>query len=431
MAFPLLRLRPGGPRRPGRPRRRRAAALLLVLATGLLGGCRWLPQPPVNLQVTISVAGNDRLSQLSLRRLASQMADDFMRANPGVYMHLRFLPEAELLPALRTRSSLGAGPDLVIAGGSSTDALFREGLIRPPSIPLSRLYPLHLRFLASFRKPGGFAAIPFLVQPPLACYDRRRLQQAPARLDDLPRLAAAGRRIGLSLTPTELLWTSSGFGAQEPMLRLMAPTPERVVLSPAERQAMTSWLQWLYRANVEPNLQFMESANQLVERFESGSLDWISCPGTAISRLRRALGSNLQVSPLPAGVDGKPSQPLARLLLFGFGRDSNAGERRAAEKFALFALNDYSQSNLMVRALGNMPVNGNVIVPVKEVPDLGPLEASLSHSVVLDFRGGIGLARQAEPLRQLLKETVYGESSADAVLEGIQALGQSTRSTTP
>jgi ABC-type glycerol-3-phosphate transport system substrate-binding protein len=414
-----------------RRRRRWSAPLLLALVTALLGGCRWLPQPPVNLQVTISVAGNDRVSQLSLRRLASQMADDYMRANPGVNLHLRFLPEAELLPALRARSSLGAGPDLVIAGGSSTYELFREGLIRPPSIPQSRLYPLHLRFLPSFRQPEGFAAIPFLVQPPLACYDRRRVQQAPTRIDDLPRLAAAGRRLGLSLTPTELLWTTSGFGAQQPLLRLMSPTPERVELSAEERQAMTRWLEWLYRANVQPNLQFMESSTQLVERLEAGSLDWISCPGTAISRLRKTLGSNLQISILPAGMDGKPSQPLARLLLLGFGRDSNAAERRFAEKFALFVLNDYSQNNLMVRALGSMPVNGNVIVPVKEVPDLAPLEASLSHSVVLDFRGGIGLARQAEPLRQLLKETVYGDTAPAAVIEGIQALGQSTRSSRP
>jgi ABC-type glycerol-3-phosphate transport system substrate-binding protein len=414
-----------------RRRRRWSAPLLLALVTALLGGCRWLPQPPVNLQVTISIAGNDRVSQLSLRRLASAMVSDYMAVNPGVTLHLRFLPEADVLPALRARSSLGAGPDLVIAGASPTHALFREGLLRPPAIPLSRLAPFRLRFLSSFLQPEGLAAIPMLVQPVLACHDRRRIQQLPVRLDDLPRLAASGHRIGLSLTATELLWTTSGFEAQQPLLRLMAPTPERVVLSEPERQGLIRWLEWLYRANVEPNLQFMDNSELLLRRLETGSLDWISCPGTAISRLRQSMGANLGISTLPVGVDGQPSKPLARLVLLGFGRDSNAAERRAAEKFALFAINEYSQNNLMVRALGNMPVNGNVIVPVKEMPELDPLQISLDHSVVLDFRGGIGLARKADPLRNLLKETVYGQAAPEAVLAGIEDLGQSTRSAAP
>ena len=414
-----------------RHRRRWSAPLLLALVTGVLSGCRLLPQPPVNLQVAVSVSGGDHISRQSLRRLADQMAGDYMRANPGVNLHLRFLPEAGLLPALRDRSSLGAGPDLVIARVAPSHALAQEGLIRPVKIPEARLDPLQLRFLPSFRRGESQAVLPFLVQPELACYSKRRLPTPPARLSDLARLAAAGRHIGLPLTAEDLLWTSTGFDAEQPLLRLLAPTPTPPVLSGPERQAISRWLQWLYRVNVEPNLQFVDTTDQLVRRLESGSLDWISCPGTALARLRRAMGPDLAVAPLPATDAGKPSEPLARLLLLGFGRDSNAGERRAAEKFALFALNDYSQNNLMVRAPGNMPVNGNVIVPVKSSPEIAALDTSLQHSVVLDFRGGIGLTRHTEPLRQLLKQAVYGESTPDAVIEGIQALGQSTRSSTP
>lgn len=412
-------------------RRRWSAPLLLALVTALLGGCRWLPQPPVNLQVAVSVSGGDHISRQSLRRLADQMAGDYMRANPGVNLHLRFLPEAGLLPALRARSSLGAGPDLVIARVAPSHALAQEGLIRPVKIPPARLDPLQLRFLSDFRRGDSQAVLPFLVQPELACYSKRRLATPPARLGDLVRLAAAGRRIGLPLTAEDLLWTSTGFEAEQPLLRLLTLSPTPPVLSGTERQAIGRWLQWLYRVNVEPNLQFVDTTDQLVQRLESGSLDWISCPGTALARLRRAMGADLAVAPLPATDAGKPSEPLARLLLLGFGRDSNAGERRAAEKFALFALNDYSQNNLMVRAPGNMPVNGNVIVPVKASPELAALDTSLQHSVVLDFQGGIGLTRHSEPLRQLLKQAVYGESSPAAVIEGIQALGQSTRSSAP
>jgi hypothetical protein len=164
---------------------------------------------------------------------------------------------------------------------------------------------------------------------------------------------------------------------------------------------------------------------------ERGQLDWISCSSTAIERLKRRLGPHLGVSLLPTGRDGKPARPMARLQLLSFGRDSTPAQRQVATSFALFVLNDFSQSNLIGKAFGNMPVNQNVVVPVKDSPALAVMQASLDHSTVPTFREGVGLRRAIglrggteDPLVHLLKQAVYGEQSPEKVTEQIEELAR-------
>lgn len=390
------------------------------------GGCQRLP---VNLQVSISPgAGADRLSRESLNRLSTQMAQEFMQTNPGVHLHMRYISEAQVLDTLSARSSLGVGPDLMITRAAPAQALAQKGLSRPSELGPAQLAPLAIQYLPGFRQGNRYLALPFLVQPTLACYDRRRITGPPQRLDDVVTLAAAGRRMGLPLRFNELLWTATGFGADAPLIRMLdGDRGSRGVggsLDAADRRAALAWLQWLYRANVQPTLKFFDSGDELVQGLAAGQLDWISCNATAIRRLRRALGANLAVSALPKTNDGEPSRAFARLLLISFGRDSNREERRMAQKFALFALNDFSQTNLMERAIGNMPVNRNVIVPVKNVPELAAMQESLVSSIVPDFRTGVASVRLASPMSQLLKQTIYGDLTPAEALRQMEALAR-------
>jgi hypothetical protein len=391
----------------------------------LVGGCRGGMAPPENVQITIAPgAGGDRVASASLRQLAGQMVQEFMRVNPRVNLHFRYVPEGELLRNVGERSSLGAGPDLLITRVPAAFNLASRGYTSPVALTPSQLDPLQLQFLPSFRQGEGYAALPFLVQPSLACYDRRHLPSSPASLEQLVALAREGQRVGLSLELNELFWTATGFGAQQPLLTLFDPQTAAAQrqLEPQARARVLAWLSWLYRSNVIPSLIFVEDGDQLVRRLEQGQLDWISCNATAIGRLRKALGPNLAVSVLPQGLDAKASRPLANLLVLSFGTDSTASQRRVAERFALFALNDFSQNNLMTRAVGNMPVNQNVIVPVKDAPELAAMQRSLKDSIVLSFQEGVRMRELADPLSQLLKENVYGERSPEQVLAAIEAL---------
>jgi len=416
--------------RPIRLRARVGAGFGLAL---LVGGCQGGPKPPENLQVAIATgAGSDAVVRSSLQRLASQMAAEFMQNNPGTNLHLRFLPEGELLANVRDHTSLGAGPDVLISRVAPVAKLSSEGLVVPSNLSPEQLDPLRIQFLPRFRQGNRFGAIPFLLQPSLACYNRERLPKAPASLDELLSRAAEGVRVGLPLEMDELLWSASGFGASQPLLQALEADPKiRRPLGPTDRAKVLAWLTWLYRANVQPTLQFVDSSDELVQRLASRQLDWISCNATAIPQLRRSLGSRLAVAVLPTGPDGQPAEPMARLLLLSFGRDSNPNQRRVAERFALFVLNDFSQNNLMVRAVGNMPVNQNVIVPVKESAQLATMQRSLEASVVPSFRQGIGLRTRTEPLRHLLKQDVYGEQPPEKVLQGIEALANATPDQAP
>jgi hypothetical protein len=247
--------------------------------------------------------------------------------------------------------------------------------------------------------------------------------------------AAEGVRVGLPLQMFELLWTASDFEADRALLNLFRTRVQTKALwqglSPMDRTRVEAWLGWLAKANIEPNLIFVETADELVERMERGQLDWISCSSTAIERLKRKMGPHLGVSVLPTGRDGKPARPLARLQLLSFGRDSTPAQRQVATSFALFVLNDFSQTNLISKAFGNMPVNQNVVVPVKDSPALAVMQASLDHSTVPTFREGVGFRRAIglgagtqDPLVHLLKQAVYGEQSPEAVTDAIEDIAE-------
>ena len=251
----------------------------------------------------------------------------------------------------------------------------------------------------------------------------------PATIAELLLRAESGTLVGLPLAMDELLWTTTGFRAGHPILELLdepARVEGRKPLGSVERGYVLAWLRWLYRANVNPNIQFLDSSEELVQRLQTRQLDWISCNATAIPRLKRALGKDLAVAVLPGVDEDEPAEPMARLLLISFGRDSTPVQRGLAERFALFVLNDFSQNNLMVRAIGNLPVNQNVIVPVKAAPELAAMERSLEHSIVPNFREGVRIRLLGEPLKQLLKESVYGEQSPEEVLTAIEALALGT-----
>ena len=410
-----------------------AVGLALVVLTP---GCQLGEDPPVSLQLAISSGqGSDGVARANLKRLATQIANEYMRNHPRVLLHLRFLPEGDLVESVRGRARLGAGPDLLISRVGPVEILEREGYLKPIDISPQQLDPLRLKFLSKFRDGNTYDALPFLLQPTVACYDRRRLPKAPTRLEELPARAAEGARVGLPLQMFELLWIASDFDADRALLNLFRTRVQAKSLwqglSPSDRARVEEWLDWLARANLEPNVNFVETADELVERMERGQLDWISCSSTAIERLKRKLGPHLGVSVLPTGRDGKPARPLARLQMLSFGRDSTPAQRQVATSFALFVLNDFSQSKMTGKAFGNMPVNQNVVVSVKDSPALAAMQASLDHSTVPTFREGVGIGRaiglgtaRQDPLTQLLKQAVYDEQSPKAVTDQIENVAE-------
>jgi ABC-type glycerol-3-phosphate transport system substrate-binding protein len=410
----------------------------------LMGACRMQGDtgqgpvaldPPVNLQVLVSSGRiSERFNRANLRKVMDGEVADFSRTNPRIFLHMRFVPEEEVLATVRKRTALGTGPDLVIARVPLQLVMAQEKLTEPSGLGDPDLGPLKIAYLDQFRQGKGYAALPFLLQPNLACYNRKAFPQAPASLAELLRRAEEGRRVGLSLVLDQLSWTASGFGAQEPLLHLFdtPPTlPAGQALSAADRPKALAWLQWLYRANVNPNVLFADTNEDLAERFMKRELDWISCNSAVVPVLSRALGKDLGLAVLPGESETKPARAVARMQMIGFGRDSSARQRQAAEQFALFLLNDYSQNTVMTRTTGVLPVNTNVIVPAKRSLQLAAIKQSQPQAIVPTFTRAVGVRLQRIPLTRLIKQNVYGDLSPEETLEEIQKLARNRSSGPP
>ena len=204
---------------------RRVGVGLSLGAALLSGGCQGsLPasiKAPESIQVAIATgAGNDQVVRAGLKKLADQLATEYMRVHPGASLHVRFFGEGDLEKSVRSRASLGAGPDLMISRTPLVVRLKHEGLLGESALSPAQLDPLRLQFLSRFRQGNTFQALPFLLQPSLACYNRARVPQPPTKLEQIITLAADGLRVGLPLQADELLWTASAFNADRPLLRL-------------------------------------------------------------------------------------------------------------------------------------------------------------------------------------------------------------------
>ena len=394
-------------------------------------------EPPVNLQVLVSSGRiSERFNRANLRKLVESEVNDFSRSNPRIYLHLRFAPEEEVLSVVRKRSDLGAGPDLILSREWLALQMARENLTEPSGLTSRDLAPFKILNLSDFQRKDGYVSLPLLLQPNLACYNRKSFKQAPATLAELLRRAEEGRVIGLSLVLDQVSWTGTGFAAQDPVLKLFdtpADQPGGSSLTPADRTNVLAWFRWLYRANTNPNVQFSDTNEDLAERLMKRQADWISCNSAVVPILRKALGNDLGLSVLPGEEDGQPARAVARLQMISFGRDSSPGQRKAAEQFALFLLNDYSQNVVMSNTDGVLPVNGNVIVPSKRSPELAAFKASKPYAIVPSFERAVGVRLERGALTRLIKRTVYGDISPEEALLNLEeiARNRSPRSGAP
>lgn len=425
------------PRLPPGPSSRRLSALTLVL-TALLGSlltaCGPLrpaaPKQVLSLAVAIGPdADIDSEQRHDLQRWIDNLERSFAIFHPGVTLRMQMFSDDQILAELQRRHASGLGPDLAFVSEKSAFEIAAQGLsrpIRPSARVLAELDPGSLQRLK--RPDGRLRALPLLIQPELACYDRRRLQEPPATLEALLAASADGVRVGLPLDPLDLAWTLGSLGAGGAMRSLQQGRPA----SAAQRQQIAGWLRWMQAADLQHRVTFLPDRQALEQSLRAGQMDWISCRSMQLVRLRRLLGPRLAVSVLPSGPGGPPS-PLSSLRLFVLGTDSSPAQRRLAERLALFAVNPQVQSALTLNSLSLLPVNRLVPVPVASSDVL----ASLAESHRLADRDPV-LGKLLQPgsptsagLRQVLLSYLYGDSDLEQATNRLIALLSARPPSTP
>ena len=402
---------------------------LLRLLGGLtllapLGGCTLGRELPNIVYVAIG-ANKDQLINAELKQALQEqlmkVGARYRQIHPDTHFQFGVYPEDQMVEVMRRRSRSGLVPDLLIVNGDTALRLRQAGLVDPFPIRKDQLAIFNDEELRRLRSPDGrLAGLPVLVQTQLSCFNRQRLSEPPATLQELLNASANGHPMGLSLDLYYLFWIVGSTGSLPAIDRAVLGQP----LNPAERQALTGWLAWLQNASNQQRVTFVPDQPTAEAEFKAGRLDWIPCRSTVLPQLRRVMGSALGVAPLPDG-EGHRASPINRLRVLALGRSSSAAGRRRALTFSFYSVNPLTQRTLTLGSQTVLPANRFVTVPVQSSQVLAAMVAASNQG--LQANSLVTLVHTNDPriprLQTLLTELVFGESSPeDASTELVQIL---------
>lgn len=367
--------------------------LLLSLLCGIsLSGCSGRLELPKPIYIAFSANADQTIDAELLadfRERLGSLATRYRQIHPATRFQFGVYREDQIEAATKRRNRAGLGPDLLFINGGTAQELLAQGLTDPfPADPsLEKLFdPDDLNRL---RTPSGdLAGLPVLIQPQVACFNRKRLPNPPTTLAELLKASAQGNTVGLSVDLDSLFWTAGSMGAVGALNRIATG----ISPSATDRQAIATWLGWLQNASDQQRVNFHADQLSLQQEFGAGRLDWISCSSLSLSRLRKSLGPALGVASLPSGPGGLAS-PVNRLRVLALGRSSSAEGRKRALAFGRFMVNPLVQRSLTLGSQSLLPANRFVKVPVQSSRALEAMVASQA--------GG----RQATPMLGRLNKT--------------------------
>lgn len=391
-----------------------------LLSLGVLAGCN--RQRDLNAEaqthgtayVVIGSYGQEHLSQAVVEeqeQLVRLLEADFQELHPRVSLQLTLSRESEIPGELAARDRDGLGPDLLLVSGTIAQDLYRRQLSRPVALSpeLARLLrpPLRQRVSGS---PHQLMGVPMLLEPQLACFNRRRLGESPPTLAGLEAASERGIEVGMPVDAIDIYWTVGALGANEALIQ--ATRGQR--LTPGQQEAVLRWLRWLRSANMRQRVNFFSHQEQLLQGLIQGKLDWITCRSNSLGRLRKALGDRLGVAVLPNGPGGAPT-PLLRHRVWVFGRDSSPNQRQIAEDFVRFSLSPMMQRFLTLHTEQMLPVSREVSMPTGGSPVLRAMVRSEQQSRAAD--GISNRLRSGDPrleqVKTLLLKLIFAELTAE------------------
>lgn len=391
---------------------RRASALCTAL---FLLGCEGNgPLSRNTLFVYVVPPDNSRsFTRAEVQAAWAPLLRSFRLLHPDLQLEFLVFPPDRLLRDLPLRNRRGLGPDLLIVNVTLANELRRRGLIDKVQLPSSLRDAIEPQALAQVRVPGGLSAFPLAVEPQLSCFDRSRIDEPPATLDQLLGQAAGGRRIGLSVSLSDIWWSAGALGADRPIAALMSANGAAPVrLSEGDRRGIRNWLQWLHEASLQSRVSFLESSDELVDALISGQLDWIPCSSVRLPALRQKLGHRLGLATLPNGSAGMAS-PHSLLRVWAFGLNSSPAQRRLAMELAEQSLNPLTQRMMTIANQLLLPVNRLARPPVESSANLRTLvEATRQlsrESALLDSAYSYARIERLSPaIKKLITEVVTG-----------------------
>jgi ABC-type glycerol-3-phosphate transport system substrate-binding protein len=409
-----------------RPWRRRGLLLALLGSLGLTA-CSGRPELPNVLYLAIGTNTDQAIDAELVAETQGRLnvlEGAYRRIHPERHFQFGLYPEAVIGAAISRRNRAGLGPDLIFVNGDTALRMLASGVVAPfPAMGglLNQFDPDDLDRIRNSR--GELAGLPLLLHTQVACFNRKRLPNPPTTVTELLAASAAGHPVGLTVEPYGLIWSAGSLGAVGGLEQAVAGQQP----SPANTQRIEAWLSWLQNASNQQRITFFSDQQSALSEFMAGRLDWIPCNSISLPRLRKKLGPNLGVSPLPSGADGSPPSPVKRIRVLALGSSSSTAGRARAIAFTHFSVNPLMQRELTIGSQSVLPANRFVKVPVQSSTVLAALDQANQQSD--QFNSIVKLMHDDDPrfskAQALITELVFGEvsprSSAEALIQVLRS----------
>jgi ABC-type glycerol-3-phosphate transport system substrate-binding protein len=286
-----------------------------------------------------------------------QVAQEFMRTCPGVYITLKQMEPEALHSLYQQALAEDQAPDILIAPSESIALLAEEELIKA----LDTLAPPELmqRYLPAANQAisyqGHLYGLPLSLRMTALYYNPEQVANPARTLTDLLNEATEERSVALPIDAHRALWGAAAFGG---LIHGEAQRPH------LEIEGLAQWLDWLKQAGETPGVVGVEpeadiDVEELVTLFARGKVAYLVGETSLLWELWSTLGiERVRVAPLPAGPVGE-SCPLLSADALLFTRDISPRTAELAMAFADYATDIEGQRLLMTLA-AHVPANVNV-----------------------------------------------------------------------
>ncbi len=305
----------------------------------------------------------------------SDAVKKFESLNPQVRVITQFIPPNRNPSLFVEESQRGFGESMLILQARNIGELVKKRLINPinsESIDLSTYFPTTLN---QVRYGGQVYGVPLGSQTQVLCYNKAKLQitedpifsNPPRNLDGLIERAKKGYSVGLVSSFEETFWGMGAFGGRF--------FNEQGLLEP-NLGGWAEWIDWLKKANLQPNFILASERSILHNAFAQGELAYYICDSGEIPDLETSLQDSLRIALLPQGEKGK-AIPLLKTTVIVFNKSNSASENNLGLAFTKFMTNPEQQLIGIIKTQSFIPSNRNVNPNV----DLLPLESVLLKQV--------------------------------------------------
>ena len=323
----------------------------------MLGGCAITDDTkPTLLKVAIASNENESISTTrfeSERKISQDFQEQLETKQPGIRLHISIYPVEQIEEELKVQTNSGLGPDLIIANSNLTLNLLASGLTDPIPLTKEREQLINRGALQRVKTTSGLiAGQPVSQYLQLACFDKRKLDAAPATQKELSIASSKNKVFGMVTDFDHLYWSIGGFGAGEALAKSLAGEQPSV----AAHQQLTEWLRWLKASSYQQNIVFLPSQSALRRALINGEMSWISCWSSQLPQLREALKDHLGIAPLPSGNLGRAT-PITRLQVWSLGKNSSKRQREKSAKLLNFIMQPWAQKTYAFKYKTNYPVN--------------------------------------------------------------------------